>query len=499
MTNQRGIVSILITSMLGICFWQSKVAADEMMIQSDTVFNDPAHAEYFRFEEFLVAHGQKGETKESWDQLPADSRVKKVSEGERTLSALKNKFLGKMLLDTDELEMFASVWGNTETAPDTKSSAISDEGSAVFSKYQVYRAKHAGEESEQQSLDNISEDVRVKKIADGLFFLDSLKKELANKAILTAQESELFGAIWGNSSEAHATQESASATDKTKDQPHQPQRKSFNTEAVNAVKSILQKYQQNDNWSGFFDGAKLNTADAVGLISKTAQDILPINLSSNSMVIAETAVHQTTHLTGQGVYGQAVNESQISTVSASNSKLESGNIADTPRGNLKSKSTPVSKNELVFGAVLLVLGTCAFGLKKFTSKSMPGVATDISESDDFPAIKLLQNRIDEKLGPEPKATIDINPVSSRTCSGCEGTCNNTCAGGCKGSCSSVCADDCHGSCRGSCSVTCADTCHSNCYGGCDGTCTGRVRALAAVLASISLPQLGSISKFSHNA
>jgi len=27
MTKQRGIVSILITSMLGICFWQSKVAA----------------------------------------------------------------------------------------------------------------------------------------------------------------------------------------------------------------------------------------------------------------------------------------------------------------------------------------------------------------------------------------------------------------------------------------------------------------------------------------
>jgi len=75
------------------------------------VFDDPAHATFFKYQAFLAKQGEEAETKESWKLLEGPERAQKVAEGEAFLKELRAKLMAKKELSQEELRLIEAVWG----------------------------------------------------------------------------------------------------------------------------------------------------------------------------------------------------------------------------------------------------------------------------------------------------------------------------------------------------------------------------------------------------
>jgi hypothetical protein len=93
------------------------------VVERDIPFNDPVHQSYFNYQDYLVKHGQNGETKESWAQLPATVRADKIARGEADLNTLRSKLQAKTELSVGEMELWQAVWGDLFIKVDSEKDA----------------------------------------------------------------------------------------------------------------------------------------------------------------------------------------------------------------------------------------------------------------------------------------------------------------------------------------------------------------------------------------
>jgi len=127
--QRNGILLSLLLCVMCVFCWQvgSSRAGDSHSQTTLIAFNDPAHAEYFRYQAYLVAHGEKGDVAPAWNSLPAEVRAEKVSEKELFLKNLKHELLSKPALTVQEKALFYAVWGKTQEVHATQTAITSED------------------------------------------------------------------------------------------------------------------------------------------------------------------------------------------------------------------------------------------------------------------------------------------------------------------------------------------------------------------------------------
>lgn len=133
-----------------------------------------------------------------------------------------------------------------------------DPAHRFFFNHQTYLTKHgkSGETSESWNLLTPSE--RTQKAATGETALEKLHTDLLSKEKLSAEETELFQAVWGKGDAALV-----------KDIAHKTavdREKSGSVEKVNAAAKNLGGFQGKGNWGQLFDGGQ-NSSKEVGVVN----------------------------------------------------------------------------------------------------------------------------------------------------------------------------------------------------------------------------------------
>jgi len=98
--------------------------------------------------------------------------------------------------------------------------------------------------------------------------------------------------------------------------------------------------------------------------------------------------------------------------------------------------------------------------------------------DDRNQISSIMERLDEQLqekrgGIQSYVIGDVlsDLIGGGDCSGCKGSCKDSCKLGCEGTCFNSCGGGCMATCEGGCFGGCKESCMAGCYQGCMG-CTG---------------------------
>ena len=76
-------------------------------------YNDPAHAQFFRYQRFLLDRRLSGETEAGWTALTEEQRAAKLAQGEAHLSSfLESASAGAAQLSAVQTDMIRAVWGD---------------------------------------------------------------------------------------------------------------------------------------------------------------------------------------------------------------------------------------------------------------------------------------------------------------------------------------------------------------------------------------------------
>jgi uncharacterized coiled-coil protein SlyX len=129
MIRRRVLISSVILCLAGLFCWQAiSIRAEDSGGTTSTViaFNDPAYAEYFRYQVYLVTHGKTGYVQTEWDKLPADVRIEKIAKQEIILKNLKKELTDKPVLTAQEKELFDSVWGKPQDSQQAAATAAAE-------------------------------------------------------------------------------------------------------------------------------------------------------------------------------------------------------------------------------------------------------------------------------------------------------------------------------------------------------------------------------------
>lgn len=145
----------------------------------------------------------------------------------------------------------------------TDSIQFNDPEHPQFFRYQAYLTQHGKAGETRRSWDALTTSERARKVADGEAVLEKLHADLLSKEKLSADEAELFQAVWGTTA---TTGDNAPARELA------IARENSAAGKVSAVSKDLGSFRETGSWGQLFDGDKMSpkTGTAVGAIGASA-------------------------------------------------------------------------------------------------------------------------------------------------------------------------------------------------------------------------------------